>query len=35
MPQTHKRLMLLAMVDMIRPSLGRLLPMLGAPGPVP
>jgi len=33
-PQTHKRLMLLAMVDMMRPSLGRLLPMLGAPGPV-
>jgi hypothetical protein len=33
-PQTHKRLMLLAMVDMMRPSLGRLLPMFGAPGPV-
>jgi hypothetical protein len=34
-PATHKRLMLIAMVDMMRPSLGRLLPMLGAPGPVP
>jgi hypothetical protein len=34
-PATHKRLMLIAMIDMIRPSLGRLLPMLGAPGPVP
>jgi len=31
----HKRLMLLAMIDMMRPSLGRLLPMLSAPGPTP
>jgi hypothetical protein len=34
-PATHKRLMLIAMIDMMRPSLGRLLPMLGAPGPTP
>jgi len=34
-PQAHKRLMLLAMVDMMRPSLGRLLIMVGAPGPTP
>jgi len=34
-PQTHKRLMLLAMVDMMRPSLGRVLMMVGAPGPTP
>ena len=27
--------MLLAMIDMMRPSLGRLLPMLSAPGPTP
>ena len=33
-PQVHKRLMLCAMVDMMRPSLGRFLPMLGLPGPV-
>jgi len=33
-PQTHKRLMMIAMVDMMRPSLGRFLPLLGAPGPV-
>jgi hypothetical protein len=32
---THKRLMLVAMIDMMRPSLGRLLPLLGAPGPTP
>lgn len=32
---THKRLMLCAMVDMLRPSLGRLLPMLGVGGPLP
>jgi hypothetical protein len=34
-PATHKRLMLIAMVDMVRPSLGRLLPLAHAPGPVP
>jgi hypothetical protein len=34
-PATHKRLMLIAMIDMVRPSLGRLLPMLGVPGPLP
>ncbi len=33
--QVHKRLMLCAMVDMLRPSLGRLLPALGAPGALP
>jgi hypothetical protein len=30
----HKRLMLLPMVDMLRPSLGRAIAMLGAPAPV-
>jgi hypothetical protein len=34
-PLTHKRLMMAAMVDMLRPSLGRLLPMLGFGGPLP
>lgn len=34
-PATHKRLMLCAIVDMLRPSLGRLLPMMGAQAPVP
>jgi len=33
--QVHKRLMLCAMVDMLRPSLGRLLPALGVPGALP
>ena len=32
---THKRLMLLAMMDLLRPSLGRLLPLLGAGGHCP
>ena len=31
-PQTHKRLMLVAMVDMMQPSLGRAVPWLGVPG---
>lgn len=31
-PQTHKRLMLLAMVEMMQPSLGRVVPLLGVTG---
>jgi uncharacterized membrane protein len=31
LPQVRKRLVLVAMIDMMRPSLGRLLPLLGAP----
>jgi len=29
--QAHRRLVLVAMIDMMRPSLGRLLPLFGAP----
>lgn len=33
-PATHKRLMLVAMIDLLRPSIGRLVPMLGGSGPL-